>query len=361
MKIIACHLLNDYSGSPKVLAQLIRGWQKNAITVELITSRDKEGFLSELNGIKRRNLWYKWAENRYSRLFNFTLSQIHLFFKVLLLAKKHDVVYINTVLPFGAALAGKVKGATVVYHIHETTVQPKSLKKMLFGVVRRTAAEVIFVSHYLYKQEKIPQAVAHVLHNTLEEQFRKNIQLKPIAERTFKNVLMICSLKAYKGVWEFLSLANKNEHLNFTLVVNASVAEITLFFGQHYIPSNLTIIPTQTDTHAFYHSADVVLNLSRPDQWVETFGLTVLEAMAYGLPTIVPPVGGVIELVTQGYNGELIDSRNGDELSEKLNKLLSDRVLYESYSNAALQKSKLFVELNFVQHSVAIIKSLNQN
>jgi len=32
---------------------------------------------------------------------------------------------------------------------------------------------------------------------------------------------------------------------------------------------------------------------------VETFGLTILEGMTYKLPAIVPPVGGVIELVEE--------------------------------------------------------------
>lgn len=169
---------------------------------------------------------------------------------------------------------------------------------------------------------------------------------------------MICSLKAYKGIWEFVELAHKNQHLNFKLVLNASEEELTTYFETHQIPPNLALIPTQSNTHSLYHWADILLNLSRPDQWIETFGLTVLEAMAYGLPTIVPPVGGVTELVVSNYNGERIDSRNTEELSDKLNKLLTDKAKYTRYSKAAIQKASLFVELNFVQHSIAIIKNI---
>ena len=47
---------------------------------------------------------------------------------------------------------------------------------------------------------------------------------------------------------------------------------------------------------------------------VETFGMTILEAMPYGIPAIVPNVGGPLELVQHGYNGYCVDVRNLEEL-----------------------------------------------
>lgn len=64
------------------------------------------------------------------------------------------------------------------------------------------------------------------------------------------------------------------------------------------------------NTHPFYQEASIILNLSDVNLWVETFGLTILEGMAYQLPAIVPPVGGVIELVEENKNGFLIDSKD---------------------------------------------------
>ena len=43
MKIFAFHLLNDYSGSPKVLMQLIKGWTKNNLDVHLVTCKGRNG------------------------------------------------------------------------------------------------------------------------------------------------------------------------------------------------------------------------------------------------------------------------------------------------------------------------------
>ncbi|MBK6497170.1 MAG: hypothetical protein IPG00_02975 [Saprospiraceae bacterium] len=59
---------------------------------------------------------------------------------------------------------------------------------------------------------------------------------------------MICSLKAYKGVNEFVQLANKHAEYNFRLVVNASVSDIDQYFSGQNLPANITIFPTQRCT-----------------------------------------------------------------------------------------------------------------
>ena len=43
--------------------------------------------------------------------------------------------------------------------------------------------------------------------------------------------------------------------------------------------------------------ASVCLNLSQQPDWVETFGLTIWEALTQGTPVIVPDVGGPLEII----------------------------------------------------------------
>ncbi|MBK7632950.1 MAG: hypothetical protein IPJ13_00735 [Saprospiraceae bacterium] len=61
----------------------------------------------------------------------------------------------------------------------------------------------------------------------------------------YKNVLMICSLKAYKGVNEYLQLAKKNPEYAFRLVVNASAMDIEGYFSGQNLPQKLNDISTQ--------------------------------------------------------------------------------------------------------------------
>lgn len=358
MKIYAFHLLNDYSGSPKVLMQLCKGWTKNNVEVELFTSSGREGFLSNIEAVKTNFFWYRFSQNKFVRLFSLFFSQSLLFVKLLFKVKKKDIIYINTVLPFGAGILGKLKGCRVIYHIHETSIKPKVFKRFLFGIAKWTAKDVIYVSNFLAEEEQFKKAKTHILYNAIENIFLEKAKEKRISlpKSNPKNVLMVCSLKAYKGVNEFVKLAQYNPNFEFKLVMNAQKKDIDTYFTNFQIPSNLTLFPTQTNLHTFYLWADVILNLSRPDGWVETFGLTIIEGMSYGLPAIVPPVGGIAEIVEEGKNGFKVDSRNTDLLNQTLQKLLNNSDLYNQMAQNCQEKIKEFSEETFLEKSLSILE-----
>lgn len=342
-KIFAFHLLNDRSGSPKVLSQLIKGWVAAHCEVHLYTSLHQDGFLSNLEGVQYHAGWYRFRANPWLRLVFYTLSQFILMVKMFGRLQKGDLVYVNTVLPFGAAWLGKLKGCRVVYHIHESTVSPAVLKWFLFKTVAWTASDIINVSKYVQKAHGITTVPNHLAYNAVEDDYLAQVA-RP--EKTGKpaRVLMVCSLKAYKGVFEFLQLACDNPDYTFRLVLNATPEAITAFFANSELPANLTLFPAQKNLHPFYQWADVVLNLSRPDGWIETFGLTIIEGMAYGLPAIVPPVGGILEVVEDGVTGFSVDSREQTQLNMRLRALLDDPAFYASCARAALQRVALFRE-----------------
>lgn len=356
MRIFAFHLLNDYSGSPKVLMQLAKGWRGNGAQVTIVTCSGREGFLSDIPGVSYRHYWYKWAANPLLRLVNLTWSQVLLFITLWRLVRKTDLIYINTVLPFGAAFLGKLKGCRIIYHIHETSMKPPLLKKFLFGLVRWAAHDVVYVSDYLAQQELIPGKRTHILYNAIETPFLEEATRAASTQpNEVKQVLMVCSLKAYKGVFEFVNLAKQHPQYTFTLVVNAGKEDIHAFFSGTPMPSNLNLVPTQTDLHPYYARASMVVNLSNPDTWIETFGLTIIEAMAYGLPVIVPPVGGITELVDDGMNGYKVDSRHTHLLSEKLSLVLDNPDHYASMRKQALLRIGKFSEEEFVKKSWEIM------
>ncbi len=100
--------------------------------------------------------------------------------------------------------------------------------------------------------------------------------------------------------------------------------------------NNLTIYPRQDNVAPFYNEASVVLNLSDKEQFIETFGLTALEAMSCALPVIVPTVGGIAEMVEDDVNGYKIDVRELDRIAERIEALLSDKELYGRLGAEAL-------------------------
>ncbi len=346
-KIICAHLYNDFSGSPLVLSTIIKSFKSKGFPVEIITSTEASGFLSDLE-VKIRSNNYRFINNRYLRLVLFLFCQVWMFFQTLQYRREDVVIYVNTLLPFGVAIAGKLMGKKVIYHFHETSLNPLLLKKFLKWIASKTATEIVYVSKFLKKQEGLPMVSAKVIYNCLSDEFVKKAEsniLSPTKKAPFR-VLMLCSLKKYKGVNQFLSLAEKLPNLVFDLVLNATIEEIDVFFKEYTLPKNLHLYSKQSNVHPFFKKANLVLNLSHPEEWIETFGMTLIEGMQYGLPVIAPPVGGPKELVISGFNGYLIDQRNEKELTTKVNKIATDQKHYQQLSKNAIQFVNKFSKKN---------------
>ncbi|MGE8328343.1 glycosyltransferase family 4 protein [Pseudomonas urmiensis] len=337
-KIVFIHLFNDRSGSPKVLSQVVRAIHNHDVEIEVLTSGHDNGFLDDVPGLRRR-IFYKRSENKIITLFYYLYSQVFLFVYCLRYCRSDVIFYVNTIMPFGALLIAKIMRKPVICHVHETSIKPMLLKQFLRSVIQLCASKVIFVSDYLRGKEGFSNLTQHVIHNAINQSVGRSSVKEP-----FK-VLMICSLKAYKGVGEFLNLAcalaNRTD-IVFELVLNAEQEEIQASSLLFDVPSNVNIYSRQSDVSKFYASASVLLNLSRMDEWVETFGLTVLEGMSFGLPVIVPPVGGPAEFVEDGQEGFLISCRDIERLVEAVQYMADNCDEYERLSIAARRRASQF-------------------
>ena len=357
--IIFIHLLNDYSGSPKVLSQVVEACQCKGYKTELFTGQSGTGFLTNKTE-NHYTYFYKHFNNKYLTLFSFTLSQISLFLKLFRYWNKDVVFYVNTMLPFGAGVAGKILGKPVYYHIHETSLKPLILKKFLRMIIQKTATKVIFVSESLKRDESFSNKKQFVVFNSLTTDFVNKIG-QPKYQWKVNNkfeVLMICSLKAYKGINEFIEVAAKcisNNDILFTLILNATRSEIDLFFLGEELPENVSVVSRQTNLIPFLQKTSLLLNLSRIDECVETFGLTIIEAMAFGIPVIVPPIGGPTEIVTDGVEGYLISSYETEKISQKILELSANQDKCLLLSGNARKRSKDFMPEAFERDILKVI------
>jgi glycosyltransferase involved in cell wall biosynthesis len=340
-RIVCFHLYNDYSGAPLVLSEIIEGLDERGYEVELFTSgKYSKGFLSKLNHVEYHYSHYKWTATRYINYLRYFINQTILFFRLFAYLRKDVVFYVNTLWPFAAGLAGKLMGKRVIYHLHETSIKPRWLKRFLFRILDRSASDIIYVSNYLKQKDPVKQTKQHVVYNALSPDFLENV--KPHKSSGSFTVLMLCSLKKYKGIKEFIQIAARLTNIRFELVVSASDEELNAFFKNDRFSENMSLYATQVDVHPFYERASLVLNLSHPDKWLETFGLTVLEAMHYGVPAIVPPIGGISELVKEGYNGYKISVKDLDKITTTIHELYEDKNLHMELSQHAREMAKHF-------------------
>ena len=123
------------------------------------------------------------------------------------------------------------------------------------------------------------------------------------------------------------------DDITFTLVLSEPKEAIDIFFYNTLIPSNVTIHESTYNTIPFYEKASIVLNLSRVDEWIETFGLTILEGMSFGIPCIVPPIGGPSELIKPEVNGYQLSSYDKVRIVDSILMLRNDKELYKQISS----------------------------
>ena len=88
------------------------------------------------------------------------------------------------------------------------------------------------------------------------------------------------------------------------------------------------------DLARIYASLDVFVHTGP----FETFGQTIQEAAASGLPVIAPAAGGPLDLVAEGVTGYLVPPGDGAALAAAVSKLAADPGLRSAMGEAARRR-----------------------
>ena len=346
--IVFCHLLNDNSGSPMVLRSTIKAVADANADALLFLGNQGAGCLDG-SLVSSRKYWYQRSRFRFVTLVTYVVSQFCLYRALSRANLPHDaLIFVNTLLPFGAMLFGRQTGRRIIVHIHEVSISPPLLRWFLRSCAARCADLLIYVSFDHKSRLPISGPISMVVPNPVDQELVEKVAASSIyaPRRSGKfEILMLASLRRFKGIDEFMALARAFSDISdiqFVLVLNADPNDVSAFRTFHRDATNVRIHSRTADPASFYATADTVINLSRVDQWIETFGLTIVEAMCFGIPVIAPPVGGPAEIITHGKDGFCIDSRDFESLINALRSLASDPVMACKMSAAAKQRSKDF-------------------
>jgi glycosyltransferase involved in cell wall biosynthesis len=101
---------------------------------------------------------------------------------------------------------------------------------------------------------------------------------------------------------------------------------------ENRIGSHIKFTGFRTDIKDLIKSLDIVVF---PSIALESFGLSLLEAMSLGRPVIASKVGGVCEIVEDGINGILIEPDRPEQISDRVIYLLSHQDVSEEIGENA--------------------------
>ncbi|KAB1183220.1 glycosyltransferase [Photobacterium damselae] len=358
-KIFFSHILNDYSGSPRVLRDAIEAIKESDIEINIITNKNI-GFLSNIDNVNYIYVNYSFHKNKFIQIIFFLLVQIELFFKLsyfLVRARCKGFnckVINNTMLPFGSGIAGFLFAKENLYYIHEVYIKPEILKSFLLFIIDNTATKVIYVSNFLKKETKLLNVDEVVIYNVLRSDFNSIDNIDFYGKYQRKEIFFASSLKDYKGIYNLIKIAGKVPDVTFSLALNCEEKEFISFSEVCSEYRNINLYLRPSNIEELYLRSFVVLNLTIPELCIETFGLSILEGISYGCVPIVPPVGGPVELVKDNF-GFKISSNNIDQVSSIINTLCNDYELWLDKAMSAKSFSEKFDREEYRSNIISIL------
>lgn len=276
-------------------------------------------------------------------------------FKELIGRLKSDVVYINTLVSLAAAQAGQAMGRPVVWHIRELfedvggemKLPPVLGKWIVRRAMRRLPTTIValtqaVVANVLGATAGYPRV--EVVPNAVDDAFLNESRSRAECRRVLglaQDVPMVAvpgTLRPVKG-HPFLLRAvrevlDKHPECIFSITGEGDPRyerELREMVTELKVSRSVRFLGTVQDMASVLRAANVVCIPSRS----ESFGRTVIEAMAIGTSVIGSDVGGIKEILQHERTGVLTPYNDEVQLAAHLNRLLADRSIRDSLGREA--------------------------
>ncbi|MHB9302350.1 glycosyltransferase family 4 protein [Thermofilum pendens] len=262
------------------------------------------------------------------------------------LARRYDVVHVNTASH--GALLGPRDNLLLTEHGWPEPELVEREQRRFYEKERESLLQlyeagvpVVTISNFsarMLRERLGVKATAVVYHGVLDT-FRRNKPLEPPIHHV---VLWNSRLVGFKEPFTFLeAIRLVKGKASFEAVIRGDgplKREVEGYLRRHGLEDTVRFaerIPFEK-LPQLYRSATIFIHTCSK----EPFGLAVLEAMASGLPVIVPDAGGAAEVA--GDAGLKFRPGDSEDLAEKLLVLLTDQQLYETFSARSIERSAFF-------------------
>ena len=251
-----------------------------------------------------------------------------------------DLVYLNTMKNVTSALAAKLAGRPVVWHVREVAADFAGVRKLRLWVLRIVADKVIVVSNsnrqMMTDLGVSPDRLVTVYNGvdlkyfTPPTQRDLNLATKLGIKPDETVIGMIGEWSRRKGAVQFLHAAHclirDHPNLKFIMVGGHSASEpeqaaaVSRLIKQLEIEPYVCAVGAQMDVRPYLGLMDIFVMPSL----AEAFTRVNLEAMAIGKVIIATDVGGTSEGVIDGETGFIVPPGDPEAIANRVNILLDN-------------------------------------
>jgi N-acetyl-alpha-D-glucosaminyl L-malate synthase BshA len=269
-----------------------------------------------------------------------------------------DIIHAHYAIPqgFSGVLIKRFKKKPLLLTVHgsdATVLGGNRLVRPILKWVLNSTDRIIAVSQYaknLLIDMGISEAKIRVIHNGVDSHTR--------AVGDEKRVIYLGALVWQKGVDVLLKAFKdvKAEHRDAKLVIVGDGPERMKLEG---LASKLKL--KDVDFTGYVDDLDTLFTVNSilvlPSR-LEGFGISILEAMARGVPVAASKTGGIPEIVEDGKNGVLFTRENPVSLADAVNKVLDDPGLRNRLVEGGLKTAKKFSWDNTVAETEDVYREL---
>jgi len=261
-----------------------------------------------------------------------TFGTFNLIFLLRFMRKeKISLVHANTLYSYCGAIAGRLSGIPVLWHVHEDPRTNLEFR-FLIKIAPLLSTKIIVVSRAMKEATGLGEICSVVYNGVDLEAFKP--QPGDVFRQRFRADVIVCqvgSMEPRKGTEFFVRSA--------PMVLEKFPGAKFLLQGvspphqRHYlqkmknlvqklgIEKQVIFIGQVGDIREILNSLDVVVLASLR----EPLGRVLLEAMACGKPVVATRVGGIPEVVEDGITGILVPPADPLALANAIINILSDR------------------------------------
>ncbi len=213
----------------------------------------------------------------------------------------------------------------------------KSFNGVDTGIFRDAGEEQHALSHdnlrLVFVGRVSPEKGIHVLIEAMAEVVRQvpGVKLDIVGPRTQLPVDFLAGIsddanvRTLKDFYDGTVCTDYQAHLD-GLIQKYGLTQAVTFVGS---------MP-QRELAPIYKKATLLVNPS----YSESFGMSLVEAMACGVPVVATRIGGMKEIVEPGKTGELVSAGNAAQLAKAIVGLLSTRESYLDMARSAALRAK---------------------